>query len=134
MMYSLIDLPKNMIGFKAQWQITERDCNEVLQPAVENHLQKAENINCVLVLNNFNEHLKNSALKSLKYFIKWRSKVKRIAIVAESEALKKIIGVLNTLMPAELKGFSSDELKMAIDWAGNEVEHEATVFDSGLNV
>lgn len=113
MIYRLIDLPENIIGFKASWKVTERDCEEVLLPLVENHVEKTGDLNCLLVL----KHFKTSAFKSLKRLLKCRIKWRRVAVVAESGVTKNMINFMSMFFPGEIKGFSKNEMDQAIYWA-----------------
>lgn len=117
MIYRMIDLPSNVIGFKASWQVTDKDCDEVLLPSVENYVEKSGQLNCLLVLHDLNRNLKLSTLRSLKRLKLWHTKLKRVAVVAESDRAKKLVDVINAILPCEFKGFSHEEMNDAIHWA-----------------
>lgn len=122
MIYRMIDLPSNIIGFRASWQVTEKDCDEVLSPSVENYVEKSGQLNCLLVLHDLNRNFKLSALRSLKRLKNWHNKLKRIAVVAESNRAKRLVKALNLILPCEFRGFSHEELNDAINWASQEQE------------
>jgi hypothetical protein len=117
MIYRLIDLPSNLIGFIAQWQVTEKDCEEVLLPSVHTHVRKTGHLSCLLVLKNFNENFKVFTLKNLKHLIQWKNEWRRIAIVVESKALKFVVLLANLFTPGKFKVFSNTEMDKAIEWA-----------------
>jgi hypothetical protein len=131
MMYRLIDLPENVIGFKAQWEIRERDCEEVLIPSVENFMQTASKFSCLLVLNDFHQ-FKSSAIRILNHLIEWKSKLKKIAIVYESKTERKIIKLLGLLSPIEIRGFHADETDEAINWAAGHYKEAAVIPDLSI--
>ena len=116
MMYRIIDLPENVIGFKALWKVTDKDFEEVMAPSVNHHLKQSNQFNCLLVLSNFTDNIKLNTLKIFKHLRHCRNKCKRIAVVTESKANKKIIEFLNLFFKAELKEFSNTEYKEAINW------------------
>lgn len=118
MIYPLIDLPPNVVGFKVLWQLSDRDFEEVVNPSLRQHVQKAEQLNCLLVLNNSIKNFTLSTLRNFKHLVRWKG-CRRVAIVAESKISIFLIGVLNMLAPVELKAFPHEKLKDAIRWAAN---------------
>jgi len=117
MIYQIIDLPPNMIGFKASWEVTKRDFEEVVIPSVQKHVEKMGQLNYMLVINasihNFTLYawLKD-ALIGLKQLTKW----KRACIVSDSKAIKLFTQFFSFVLPGEFRGFSHNELKQAIEW------------------
>jgi hypothetical protein len=120
MIHRLIDLPPNVIGFKAEWAVTERDCEEVIIPSVEGHIEKANQFNCLVILNDLNNSFKLSALQSLRKIKKLNYDIKRIAIVAESRTTRRLLKIINMLLPCEFKGFSQTEVGEAIHWVSGK--------------
>ena len=117
MIYKMIDLPTNLIGFKASWQVTEKDCDEVLVPIVEDYVEKTEQLNCLLVLHDLNRNFKTSTIRSLNHLKAWRGKLKRIAVVAEANSALLLLEMINMALPCEFKSFSHEQLNDAIKWA-----------------
>ncbi len=117
MIYRLIDLPPNVIGFKAEWEVTKRDCEEVVIPSVAEHFSKVGQLNCLVVLQNINNRFKLNALQSLRSLKKLSYKVVRIAVIAESKTMRRLLKIINMLLPCEFRGFSQAEIHEAIDWA-----------------
>ncbi len=125
MIYQIIDLPPRMIGFKASWEVTRKDFEEVVIPCVQKHVEKMGQSNYLLVLNSsisnytFCTWLKD-VLLSLKTITKW----KRAAIVSDSKVLKFFVELVSAFIPGELKGFKHSEMQYAIDWlAENDAIH-----------
>ncbi|MES2513537.1 MAG: STAS/SEC14 domain-containing protein [Bacteroidota bacterium] len=117
MIYRLIDLPSNLIGFIAQWQVTKKDCDEVLLPSVHTHVKKTGHLSCLLVLKHFNDSFKLFTLKNLKHLMQWKSQWRRIAIVVESKAIKMVVVIANLFVPGKFRVFSNTEMDKAIEWA-----------------
>jgi hypothetical protein len=117
MIYQIIDLPSNMIGFKASWEVTRKDFEEVVIPCVQKHVEKKGHINYMLVLTSsihnfsFCSWLKD-VLLSLKQISKWN----RAAIVSDSKVVKFLIDLFGVFVHDELKIYSHDEMPRAIDW------------------
>lgn len=117
MIYRIIDLPPKMIGFKASWEVTKKDFDEVVIPCVQKHVEKMGQSNYMLVLNNsirnytFCSWLKD-VLLSLKHITKWN----RAAIVSDSKVLKFLVELVGVFVPGELQIYSYDEMPRAIDW------------------
>ena len=120
MIYRLIDLPSNVIGFNALWRITEKDFEEVLIPSVQDHVGKTGKLNCLIILNNSVKHFTISALSGLKHLINWKTNWRRVAIVSESASTKLFINLLSTLFTGEFRVFSLNEMDKAIEWASQD--------------
>ena len=117
MIYQIIDLPRNIVGFKASWEVTPQDFDEVVIPCVQKHVEKTGHINYLLVLNT---SLKTGAsgtwfkdaMLTLKTICKWN----RAAIVSDSKALSYLPGILSFFVNGEFNVFTHDELPLAINW------------------
>jgi hypothetical protein len=121
MIYQLIDLPPQMIGFRASWEVTRKDFDEVVIPCVQNHVEKMGQSNYMLVLNNsihnysFCSWFKDGLL-SLKNITRW----KRAAIVTDSKVLKFFIELVSAFIPGELRGFKHNEFHNAVNWLSEQ--------------
>ncbi|MES2680919.1 MAG: STAS/SEC14 domain-containing protein [Bacteroidota bacterium] len=123
MIYQIIDLPPNMVGFKASWEVTQEDFEEVVIPCVQKHVEKTGQLNYLLVLNT---SIKNFAMGAwfkdvmmgIKNICNWR----RAAIVTDSKAIKYFTGIFSVFVPGEFKGFSHEQLKTAIDWVSETTQ------------
>ncbi|PBQ32859.1 hypothetical protein CNR22_14115 [Sphingobacteriaceae bacterium] len=120
MIYRLIDLPSNVIGFKALWDLTEKDFEEVMLPSVENHVGKTGKLNCLILLNSSVQHFRLSLLSGLKHLMQWKSHWRRVAIVSESKSAKLFVTLLSYLFATEVTIFSIDDMDKAIAWAAEE--------------
>jgi hypothetical protein len=122
MIYRIIDLPANVIGFKALWDVTRQDFEEVVYPCVQNYVEKMGQTNYLLVLNSSVRNFTFCAwLKDVLLVIKNLTGWSRAAIVTDSKALKMLTSVFNFFIPGEFRGFEHSELRRAIDWvSGNQ--------------
>lgn len=117
MIYQIIDLPPNMIGFKASWEVTQKDFDEVVIPCVQKHVEKKGQLNYMLVLSRSIKEFTfytwfKDVLISLKHLTKWH----RAAIVCDSRIIKVVTRFFSFIMPGEFRGFSHNELNQAIAW------------------
>ncbi len=117
MIYQILDLPPNMIGFKAAWKVTKKDFEEVVIPCVEKHVEKMGQINYLLVLGNSVKNLTflawlKDVLMSLKYLTRWN----RAAIVSSSALVVVVTKIFSILVPGEFRVFSRDKMTSAINW------------------
>lgn len=122
MMYQILDLPPNMIGFKAEWKVTKKDFEEVVIPCVEKHVEKMGQINYMLVLKTsvsnftFFAWIKD-ALMGLRHITKWN----RAAIISDSKIIKVFTMIFSFLIPGEFKAFPHKEIKRAINWVSKGI-------------
>lgn len=116
MIYQIIDLPPNMVGFKAAWDVTPRDFEEVVLPCVKKHVEKNGQLNYLLVLKpsvrNLSFTWMQDALLNLRHTCKW----KRAAIVSDSATIKYLTGLFNFFLPGEFIVFTHEQMQEAIDW------------------
>lgn len=123
MIYRLIDLPSNVIGFKALWRLTEKDFEEVLIPSVQDYVGKTSKLNCLIILNNSVKYFRISALKGIQHLIHWKSKWRRVAIVSESASTKLFVNILSRIFSGEFRVFSMNEVEEAIEWASRDTKN-----------
>lgn len=121
MIHHLQNLPKNIVGFKATGDITEKDFSDVVLPKVQELIEKTDQLNYLLVLDT---PLKNfsvgawmkDALMGIKHLTKWN----RAAIVSDVAAIRNFTDFFSYLIPGEFKGFEHSELQEAIDWVSEK--------------
>jgi hypothetical protein len=123
MIEHLKDLPKNIVGFKAIGEITEKDFSETVIPKVEELIDETGKLNYLLVLetslNNFTlSAWFKDAFMGIKHITKWN----RAAIVSDVEAIRNFTNFFSYLMPGEFRGFEHKELQEAIDWVSEKVK------------
>ncbi len=124
-MITLIEnLPKNMVGFKAQGNITEADFNDIVMPHVQQLIKETNKLNYMLVLDT---SLKNfsagawfkDAMMGIKHLTKWN----RAAIVTDVNAIRIFTEIFSVLMPGEFRGIEHKDLQSAIDWVSEKTDH-----------
>ncbi len=121
MIHHLENLPKNIVGFKATGEITQKDFTEIVMPKVKELIDETDKLNYLLVLET---SLKNftigawmkDAMMGIKHLTKWN----RAAIVSDVEGIRNFTNFFSYLMPGEFKGFEHSELQEAIDWVSEK--------------
>lgn len=114
-------MPANMVGFRARGEVTKKDFEEVVMPAVDFLVKKTGELNYLLEidtdLSNFTAGAWwQDALLGIKKLTKW----KRAAIVSDSEGISKFTPIFSAIMPGEFKAFKKEELNKAIEWVSGD--------------
>ena len=112
----ITDLPDNILGFEASGTITGKEYETVIIPAVE---AKIEKFSKVRLLYNFGsdfsydlEAIWDDTKIGLKHLKAWE----RIALVTDTEWIRKAIHLFGFAIPGEVRVFKNDELSNAKDW------------------
>lgn len=121
MITQLDNLPKNMVGFRALNEVTKEDFIHTVMPVVGKLVEETGQLNYLLLLDTslkeftFGAWLQD-ALMGIKHITKWN----RAAIVSDSESIKKFTDAFSVVMPGEFKGFSKNDLDIAIEWVSEQ--------------
>jgi len=121
MITQLDNLPKNMVGFRALNEVTKDDFIHTVMPVVGKLVEETGQLNYLLLLDTsvkeftFGAWLQD-ALMGIKHITKWN----RAAIVSDSESIKKFTDAFSVVMPGEFKGFSKNDLDIAIEWVSEQ--------------
>lgn len=110
-----------MVGFKASGEVTKSDFEQVVNPTVENLVNKQGDLNYLLVLDTSIKDFTagawlQDALLGVKNITKWN----RAAIVSDSEGVKKFTDAFSAVVPGEFRGFAANEQQQAIDWVSGK--------------
>ena len=120
-MIQIIDSPDNVVAFRAIDEVTKKDYEDVVVPAVEALVAKTDELNFLLVLDT---ELGNytagawfeDAMIGFKNFGKWH----RAAIVSDSDNIIAFTNAFSYIAPGEYRGFKKDELNIAMLWVGGK--------------
>ncbi len=121
MITQIENLPSNLVGFKANGEVTENDFTEVVMPKVKELIEKTGKLNYLLVLDT---SIKNftmgawmkDALMGIQHLTKWN----RAAIVTDVEGIRTFTSIFSLALPGEFKGFEHKDLQTAVDWASEK--------------
>jgi hypothetical protein len=117
MIAELKNIPDNIAGFRASGEVTAEDFKNIVLPVVNDVINRTGKLNYIMVIET---PLRNftigawwqDALLGLKKSAHWE----RVAILAESEEIKKFTDAFSYISPGEFKGFAIDELAKAVAW------------------
>ncbi|MEO6305348.1 MAG: STAS/SEC14 domain-containing protein [Bacteroidia bacterium] len=121
-MITLIEnLPENMVGFKANGDITESDFTNLIMPKVAELIQNTGKLNYMLVLETPLSHFTlgawfKDAIMGIKHLSKWN----RAAIVSDVESIRKFTDMFSIIMHGEFRGFDHNHIKDAINWTSEK--------------
>ena len=112
-----MDVPPNMVGFRASGVVTKEDFTGVVMPAVNRITRATGELNYLLVLDtpirNFTMGAWfKDAVMGMRHLLKW----KRAAIVSDSEGVKYFTALFSVVMPGEFRCYEHVELVEAIEW------------------
>lgn len=123
MIQQLDNMPDNMIGFRAQGEVTKEDFTDIVIPRVEQQIEKTGKLNYLLLLDTSIKDFSagawwQDAMMGIKNLTKWN----RAAIVSDSEGIRRFTDFFSILMPGEFKGFHKEDLDKAILWTSEQTE------------
>ncbi len=118
MITELKNLPSNLVGFKAEGEITKDDFTNVVMPRVQELIDRIDKLNYLLVIDTdlskftLGSWVADAAI-GVKHLLKWN----RAAIVSDKEGVRIFTDLFSKVMVGEFKGFEKKDLQQAIDWA-----------------
>jgi hypothetical protein len=117
-MIELIEgLPDNVIGLNATGTITGDDYENVVVPAIEEHLERHDKVrllyHCGPEMTGF---VLTAAWDDAKVGLKHMTRWERIAVVTDEGWIANSVKVFGFMMPGHIKVFANDELAAARDW------------------
>lgn len=116
-MIQIIDSPSNVAAFRAVGEVTAKDYQTVLVPAVTKLVERINEINFLFLIDtdisNFTAAAwMEDALLGLKNLGKWN----RAAIVTDSEKAITFTNGFSYLVPGEFRGFRKENYEEALSW------------------
>jgi len=116
MIVQIPDLPDNMVGFRADGEVTKNDF-EIIKNQVASLVEKTGKLNYLLFLDNSPADFTmgawlQDALLGIKNITKWN----RSAIVTDSDTVINFTDVFSKLMPGEFRGYHKADYQDAVNW------------------
>lgn len=114
MITQIPDLPQNMVGFRAEGEVTKDDF-DIVQTQVAELVEKIGQLNYLLLLDTSPKDFTmgawlQDALLGIKHITKWN----RAAIVTDIEGVITFTDAFSKVMPGEFKGFKKAEYADAV--------------------
>lgn len=116
-MIQQIDAPQNVVAFRATGEVTQDDYKNVIVPAIENLVERIDEINFLFLIDTDLENFTAAAWMQdawvgLKNLGKWN----RSAIVTDSERAISFTNGFSYMVPGEFKGFKKEAFDEAMNW------------------
>ena len=110
-------LPRDVIALRAVGIITAQDYEDVLVPLVEEKLKVHDKLKCLIVMDSdYATFSGDAAWSDMKFGLTKGLKFSSVALVTDSDWLKKTARLFGPLMPFAVKSFAVDELEDAKSW------------------
>ena len=120
MITRIMEVPDNMVAFKATGTVTKADFEAIVLPACSKLAESTGKLNYLMQIDTGLKDFTAGAwfqdlLLGLKQFTNWH----RSAIVSDSAAINKFTDLFSFVAPGEFKGFTPEELDAAIAWTSS---------------
>lgn len=117
MLERIIDLPDNVVGFTASGEVTARDYQTVLVPAIEEKLGEMKKVRLLYVLGDgFKGYTGAAAWEDAKVGLKHLTRFDRVAVVTNVDWVKNSVKTFGFVMPCEVRVFKNASLQNAREW------------------
>jgi hypothetical protein len=124
MIVQIPGLPDNMVGFRADGEVTKEDF-DIVHLQVADLVEKTGKLNYLLFLDNSPADFTmgawlQDALLGVKHITKWN----RAAIISDSEAVIDFTAVFSKVMPGEFRGYHKTDYNKAVDWVSGRSDDQ----------
>lgn len=124
MIVQIPDLPNNMVGFRADGEVTKEDF-EIVKLQSSRLAEQTGKLNYMLVLDASPADFTmgawlQDALLGIQNITKWN----RAAIISDSDAVKNFTDAFSKVMPGEFRAYKKSEYDRAVDWVSERSEDE----------
>ncbi len=121
-MIERIDAPAGVLALRFTDDIGRRDYEDVLIPAVQQVIDRGEDLRVVVQVGPDFDELEAGAMwadlkTGVRYGIGRHKAWRRMALVTDVEWMRKAVAVFGWMAPGELKLFDLDDLDEAMAWA-----------------
>jgi len=124
MIERLMNLPSNVVGFRATGNVTREDFEQVVMPEVERLIKKTGKLNYLLILDTpLKEFTFGAWMQDVLLGIKHLTQWNRAAIITDSSGVQHFTQVFSALMPGEFRGFDKLDIDVAVDWVSEKSDN-----------
>jgi hypothetical protein len=111
------NMPGNVIGLEAQGKVTREDYEATILPQIEAKQREFDKIRLMYVLgDDFEGYSAGATWEDAGLAFKRPGTWERIAVVSDSEMLRKAMGLFAWMVPGEVKVYELAESNEARDW------------------
>jgi len=126
MITPISDLPQDVLGFDVGEEITTKDYDEIIGPAIRTQAQAGKGVRAVVRVAQRPSMSAGAVWDDIKLATAYCGQWRRIAILADKAWIRTSVRVTNFMMPGQFRAFELDELDAAAEWAAST--------DGGLQV
>ena len=117
----LPDLPPGTLGFRITGRLTRRDYTEVMLPILRAAVEREDKVRVLVVLDRDFDGLEPGALwedlrAAAELGIRHRSSWERIAVVTDTDWVRRATELLGWLSPGDIRVFPLADLEAAKSW------------------
>jgi hypothetical protein len=125
MITQIPDLPSNMVGFRADGEVTKEDF-EIVKLQVSNLVEKTGKLNYLLFLDTPPKEFTlgawlQDALLGIQNITKWN----RAAIISDSDTVKSFTDVFSKVMPGEFRVYTKAQYDLGVEWVSERTNDES---------
>ena len=106
-------LPKNVVGIAVEGRVTEKDCQDVLMPAIRKSLKRHDKIRLYYEINS---RFPGAAWDDLNVGIEHVPPCERVAIVTDVGWIRYTVKALRFLIPGEIQVFATAQASEGRAW------------------
>lgn len=111
------DLPDHVVGVRAVGEVTADDYDTVLEPAIDDRLQRHEKVRFLYVLGpEFTGYEPGAMWEDAKLGLRTVTAYDRIAVITDVDWLRRTVDAFGWLLPADVRVAHVDEIDDAIRW------------------
>jgi hypothetical protein len=123
MIQLIAGLPDAVVGLEAVGQVESADYEAVAAPAVQGALERHPKIRLIHVLDDrFTGYTAGGAWQDAVLGLAHPRSFDRIAVVTDSESIRRLVKLAGWSVPGELKLFPNREREQAEAWAGEGLD------------
>jgi hypothetical protein len=116
-------LPDAVVGFEAIGEVDSADYKEVAAPEVRSALERHDKICLIHVLDDrFTGYTAGGAWQDALIGLAHPRSFKRIAVVTDSESIRRLVNLAGWSIPGQLKLFANREREQAEAWANEGLD------------
>ena len=117
MLKLIAGLPDNVIGVEAVGEVEDDDYEDVLDPEIEQRLERHEKIRLLYVMGDqFTKFEGDAAWEDAKLGAKTFTKYERIAVVTDTNWIRRSVKAFGWMIPGEVRVYHDDRLADATAW------------------
>lgn len=130
MLKKISDLPENVLGLRAEGQVTKGDYETVVIPLLEEAHNRRSRI-CFLYhfAPEFLGFTAGAALDDFRVGLKYFHLFEKCAVVSDTKWLRDSVQLFGSLTPFPVRVFQNDQLKDAIEWLSSSESDSKLSFE-----